>query len=145
MGDLSKDINSKFSNVKDKALINILYTANWISSFQNEFFKPFGISRQQYNILRILRGSNEALKVQTIKKRMIERSPNVTRLMDKLYAKEFIERFNSEDDRRVVFIKITEKGMALLDSISKDFNQELLKNITHDEAVQLSGLLDKMR
>ncbi|OBX24888.1 DNA-binding MarR family transcriptional regulator [Gelidibacter algens] len=145
MGDISKDIKSTFSNVKDKALINILYTASWISSFQNEFFKPFGISRQQYNILRILKGSNEAMKVQTIKKRMIERSPNATRLMDKLYAKQLIERFPCADDRRVVFIQITEKGMALLDSISKDFNQELLKNISDEEAVQLSGLLDKMR
>lgn len=145
MGDISKDIKSRFDNVKDKALINVLYTANWISSFQNEFFKPFGISRQQYNILRILKGSNEALKVQTIKKRMIERSPNVTRLMDKLYAKELIERFACEDDRRVVFIKITEKGIDLLASISKDYNQDLLKNISNEEAVQLSGLLDKMR
>ena len=145
MGDLSKDINSKFSNVKDKALINILYTANWISSFQNEFFKPFGISRQQYNILRILNGANEALKVQTIRDRMIERSPNATRLMDKLHAKELIERIPCEDDRRVVYIKITEKGMDVLASISKNFNQDLLKNISDDEAVQLSSLLDKMR
>jgi MarR family 2-MHQ and catechol resistance regulon transcriptional repressor len=145
MGDISKDIESTFINVKDKALINILYTASWISSFQNEFFKPFGISRQQYNILRILKGSNEALKVQTIKKRMIERSPNATRLMDKLHAKDLIERFPCADDRRVVFIQITEKGMALLDSISKDFNQELLKNISDEEAIQLSSLLDKMR
>ena len=145
MGDIAKDINSKFANIKDKALINILYTASWISSFQNEFFKPFGISRQQYNILRILKGSQSPLKVQTIKKRMIERSPNATRLMDKLYAKALIERFSCEDDRRVVYIKITEKGMDLLDAISKDFNQDLLKNITEEEALQLSGLLDKIR
>lgn len=145
MGDISVDIKSKFANVKDKALINILYTASWISSFQNEFFKPFGISRQQYNILRILKGSDEALKVQTIKKRMIERSPNTTRLMDKLYAKELIERFSCEEDRRVVYIKITAKGLQLLGSISIDFNQELLKNISEEEAIQLSDLLDKMR
>ncbi len=145
MGDIAKDINSKFDTVKDKALINILYTASWISSFQNEFFKPFGISRQQYNILRILKGANEALNVQTIKKRMIERSPNATRLMDKLYAKDLIERFPCEDDRRVVFINITQKGRELLGAISKDFNQDLLRNITEEEAVQLSGLLDKMR
>ena len=145
MGDIAKDINSKFANIKDKALINILYTASWISGFQNEFFKPFGISRQQYNILRILKGSHGPLKVQTIKKRMIERSPNATRLMDKLYAKALIERFPCEDDRRVVYIKITKKGMELLDAISKDFHQDLLKNITEEEALQLSGLLDKIR
>lgn len=145
MGNLCQDIKSKFDSVKDKALINVLYTANWISSFQNEFFKPFGISRQQYNILRILKGSKEALKVQAIKNRMIERSPNVTRLMDKLYAKELIDRFPSEADRRVVLIQITTKGTDLLASISKDFNQDLLKNITEEEAILLSDLLDKMR
>lgn len=145
MGDLSKDINSKFDSVKVKALINILYTANWISSFQNDFFKPFGISPQQYNVLRILNGADKALKVQTIKERMIDRSPNTTRLMDKLIAKDFIERFPCADDRRVVFIKLTNRGKQLIESISVDFNKDLLKNITEDEAEQLSDLLDKMR
>ncbi|MCX7549792.1 MarR family winged helix-turn-helix transcriptional regulator [Xanthomarina sp. F2636L] len=145
MGDLSKDINSKFDSAKVKALINILYTANWISSFQNDFFKPFGISPQQYNVLRILNGADKALKVQTIKERMIDRSPNTTRLMDKLIAKEFIERFPCADDRRVVFIKLTNRGKQLIESISVDFNKDLLKNITEDEAEQLSDLLDKMR
>lgn len=130
MGDIAKDINSRFNTVQDKALINILYTSNWISSYQNEFFKPYGISRQQFNILRILRGANEPLKVQTIKDRMIERSPNATRLMDKLQAKAFIERSSSDEDRRVVYIEITSKGKALLTSISKDFSQQLLENIT---------------
>ena len=145
MGNLSKEINSKFANAKVKALVNVLYTANWISSFQNEFFKPFGISPQQYNILRILNGTDQALKVQTIKERMIERSPNATRLMDKLIAKQLIERFPCMDDRRVVYIKITKTGKQLLESISEDFNHDLLKNISEEEAKQLSELLDKMR
>lgn len=145
MGNLSKEINSKFANAKVKALVNVLYTANWISSFQNEFFKPFGISPQQYNILRILNGTAQALKVQTIKERMIERSPNATRLMDKLIAKQLIERFPCMEDRRVVYIKITKTGKQLLESISEDFNHDLLKNISEEEAKQLSDLLDKMR
>ena len=119
MGDISKDINSKFSNYKVKALINILYTANWISSYQNEYFKPFGISPQQFNILRILKGANEPLKVQVIKERMIERSPNATRLMDKLCAKQLIERISSPEDRRVVKIDITSKGKQLLNLMGK--------------------------
>lgn len=145
MGNLSKDINSKFANAKVKALINILYTANWITSFQNEFFKPFGISPQQFNILKILNGANEPLKVQTIKDRMIERSPNATRLMDKLSEKQLIERFPCIDDRRVVHIEITEKGKLLLNSISENFNEDLIKNISEEEARLLSDLLDKMR
>ena len=145
MGDLSKDINSKFENNRVKALLNVLYTANWITSYQNESFKEFGISPQQYNILRILKGAGEPIKVQTIKDRMLERSPNATRLMDKLCAKNFIERLPSEADRRVVKITITKTGMELLESIPRDINKELLQNLNEDEAKQLSHLLDKMR
>lgn len=145
MGDISKDINSKFANSKVKALINILYTASWITSFQNDFFKPFGISPQQFNILKILNGANEPLKVQVIKDRMIDRSPNATRLMDKLCEKQLIERIPCPDDRRVVHIVITEKGKQLLNAISDNFNDELVKNITPHEAQMLSDLLDKMR
>ena len=145
MGDLAKDINSKFENNKVKALLNIIYTANWITSCQNEFFKEYGISPQQYNILRILRGAGEPLKVQTIKDRMIERSPNATRLMDKLCCKNYIERLPAEYDRRVVKITITNQGIDLLASIPKNLNRDLLKNLNEEEAAQLSNLLDKMR
>lgn len=145
MGDISKDIKSRFTNHKVKAFVNILYTANWITSLQNEFFKPFGISPQQYNILRILKGANDPLKVQTIKDRMIDRSPNVTRLMDKLCAKFLIERIACPTDRRVVHINITPKGKALLNDIAIDFNDDLLKNLTEKEAEVLSDLLDKIR
>ncbi|WP_375236294.1 MarR family winged helix-turn-helix transcriptional regulator [Winogradskyella sp.] len=145
MGDLAKDINSKFENNKVKALLNIIYTANWITSYQNEFFKEYGISPQQYNILRILRGAGEPLKVQTIKDRMIERSPNATRLMDKLCSKNYIVRLPAEYDRRVVKITITNQGIDLLASIPKNLNRDLLKNLNEEEAAQLSNLLDKMR
>lgn len=145
MGDISKDINSTFKNEKQKALINILYTANWINSFQNEFFKSFGISPQQYNILKILNGANQPLKVQTIKDRMIERSPNATRLMDKLCAKNLIERIPCEDDRRVVHIEITANGKQLLESISSEFYETLVEKLTATEAQQLNDILDKMR
>ncbi|WP_047546687.1 MarR family winged helix-turn-helix transcriptional regulator [Psychroserpens sp. Hel_I_66] len=145
MGDLARDINSKFENNRIKALLNIIYTANWITSCQNEFFKDFGISPQQYNILRILRGADEALNVQTIKDRMLERSPNATRLMDKLCAKNLIERLPSQHDRRVVKIAITKEGRDLLSSIPNNMNNDLLKNLNEEEAEQLSDLLDKMR
>jgi len=145
LGDISTDINSKFPNNKVKALLNILYTANWISSLQNEYFKPFGISPQQFNILRILNGANQALSVQIIKERMVERAPNVTRLMDKLHAKNYINRFPCALDRRVVNIEITDQGKALLASIPMNLNSDLFQNLNEAEAEQLSDLLDKMR
>ncbi|EDP96346.1 MarR family transcriptional regulator [Kordia algicida OT-1] len=146
MGDISKDIQSKFTSEKVKAFINIKYTANWISSKENEFFKPFGISPQQFNILRILRGAGKAIKVQQIKDRMIERAPNATRLMDKLCAKDLIERIPCPEDRRVVHIAITDHGLKLLKEISANMPKNgWLSNLTEAEATQLSELLDKVR
>ncbi len=145
MGDISKDIQSKFANDKIKAIINIKYTANWINSHENEFFRPYGISPQQYNILRILRGAGEPIKVQLIKDRMIERAPNATRLMDKLCDKGYIERIRCDHDRRVVYISITEKGLTLLSDIDKNIKLDFLENLTTEEAKTLSKLLDKIR
>jgi MarR family 2-MHQ and catechol resistance regulon transcriptional repressor len=145
MGDISKDINSKFINSKLKALINIKYTSNWLSSKENVFFKPYGISPQQYNILRILRGAKGQTKVQIVKDRMIERAPNATRLMDKLCDKNLIERERCEHDRRVVYVKITKIGLALLVSVDTNKERSFLDNITEEEACALSNLLDKIR
>ena len=145
MGDISKDINTTFKNNKVKALLNLIYTANWINSKQNTFFKDFGISPQQYNILRILRGASEAIAVQTIKDRMLERSPNTTRLMDKMCSKSLIDRVPCPGDRRVVHIEITKDGLKLLKKIDKEIKDDILQNLTDDEAIVLSYLLDKIR
>ncbi|PQJ77967.1 MarR family winged helix-turn-helix transcriptional regulator [Polaribacter porphyrae] len=145
MGDISKDIKSKFKSNKVKALINIKYTSNWLSSKENEFFKPYGISPQQFNILRILRGAKERTKVQIVKDRMIERAPNATRLMDKLCDKKLIKRERCEHDRRVVYVKITNQGLELLSTIDENKNLSFLEKLTEKEAAQLSDLLDKIR
>ncbi|MBL7558820.1 MarR family transcriptional regulator [Olleya sp. YSTF-M6] len=146
MGNFAEDIKSKFENNKVKALLNVLYTANHITSLQNDFFKPFGLSPQQYNILRILRGARKPIKVQTIKERMVERAPNLTRLTDKMCDKNLIKRIAYPEDRRVVLIEITEHGLDLLNKIQPNNPlHNLLDNLTEDEAGQLSDLLDKMR
>ena len=145
MGDISKDIQSTFLSNKVKALINIKYTANWLSSKEVGFFKPYGISPQQFNILRILRGAKEAIKVQLVKERMIERSPNATRLMDKLLEKKLISRYRCELDRRVVYVEITREGLVLLSDIDKADKLSFLHNLSEEEARTLSDLLDKIR
>jgi DNA-binding MarR family transcriptional regulator len=145
MGDISKDIKSKFTSNKLKALINIKYTSNWLNSQENEFFKPYGISPQQYNILRILRGAKAKMKVQIVKDRMIERAPNATRLMDKLCDKNLIERERCESDRRVVYVKITNQGLELLSTIDDNKNLSFLEKLSDEEAETLSNLLDKIR
>lgn len=145
MGDISKDIQMQFSNNKTKALLNLMYTASWISNKQTTFFKPFGISPQQFNVLRILRGAGKPMPAQSIKERMIDRNPNTTRLMDKMCAKNLIERIACESDRRVVHIEITQKGLALLQEIDDNQPLDWLKNLSDEEAAHLSDLLDKIR
>lgn len=145
MGDISKDINSKFPNERLKALINIKYTANWLNTVGNEFLKASKISNQQYNILRILKGANEAVTVNTVKERMIEKSPNATRLMDKLCDKGLIERTRCENDRRVVYVKISEKGLKLLEKINVDELGGQMNAISEEEAKILNTILDKIR
>ena len=145
MGDIAKDINSKFPNEHVKALINIKYTANWLDNIGNDLLKHAKISIQQYNILRILRGACGAVSVKTVKDRMIQKSPNATRLMDKLCDKNLIERTRCENDRRVVYVNITDKGLQLLNTINiEEFDQHMNK-ITKDEAKMLNQILDKIR
>lgn len=145
MGDIAEDINSNFPNEHVKALINIRYTANWLENIGNEFMKPHKISIQQYNILRILRGAGKAVTVKTVKERMIQKSPNSTRLMDKLCDKGFIERTRCDSDRRVVYVQISNKGLGILDEIDIEKMESHMNSITEEEAKILNTILDKMR
>lgn len=145
MGNIAKDINSKFPNEHVKALINIKYTANWLDNIGNDLLKHAKISIQQYNILRILRGAGEAVTVNTVKDRMIQKSPNATRLMDKLCDKNLIERTRCENDRRVVYVKITDKGLQLLNTMNIEGFDQHMSKITQDEAKMLNQILDKIR
>ena len=145
MGDLGKEINSTFPNEKVKALLNIKYTAGWLDQIGTELLKPYNISEQQYNILRILRGADKEITVTEIKDRMIQKSPNTTRLMDKLCDKKLIERSRCENDRRVVFVKISKKGLDLIKKINMSDFDVHLNRLTESEAKILNDLLDKIR
>ncbi|MGI9530784.1 MarR family winged helix-turn-helix transcriptional regulator [Lutimonas sp.] len=145
MGDLGKEINSKFPNQKVKALLNIKYTASWLDQIGNRLLKPYNISEQQYNILRILRGAKKEIMVAEVKERMIQKSPNSTRLMDKLCEKGLIERSRCENDRRVVFVKISKKGLSLVEKIDLSEFDSHLNRLTENEAKTLNELLDKIR
>ena len=145
MGNFNKEIDTKLENERIKAFLNIKYTAGWLDHKVNELLQPFKISEQQYNILRILRGAEEALTVNSVKERMIRKSPNATRLMDKLCNKKLIERMRCENDRRVVYVKISDKGLRLLNDIKIDRLDKQLEALTDDEAKTLNMLLDKIR
>ena len=147
---IEEELNqNKFQNIQHKAMVNIRFTSNFISNIQNSFLNSYGLTEPQFNILRILRGAKGELNINTIKERMIEKSPNLTRLMDKLDTKKFIIRSISADDRRVVFAEITEIGLEILTVLDAAINEK--KNIlvpdslTDGEAETLSLLLDKVR
>lgn len=147
---IEEAIQSKIDNPHVRAVVNVRYTSNWMSTIQNKFMSQFSLTMPQFNILRILRGAKEAITVNTVKQRMVEKSPNTTRLMDKLIDKGLIERERCSDDRRVVYVKISEEGLKLLSTIDKalqDSGKEILvmENLTEEEACQLSDLLDKLR
>ena len=145
MGDFAKDIQSTFKNEWIKAALNIKYTANYLHNLSEKHFSKYDISGQQYNVLRILRGAKKPITVSEIKSRMVEKTPNTTRLMDKLCAKNFIKRSRSENDRRTVYSEITETGLDLLSEIDQVDLKTVLHQLTETEAETLNKLLDKIR
>ncbi|MGY5354446.1 MarR family winged helix-turn-helix transcriptional regulator [Wenyingzhuangia sp. IMCC45467] len=143
--EFSKEVNAVFDSDYIKALLNLKYTTNFINAIGNKELEPYQISNPQYNILRILRGAKKPITMKLVKERMIEKSPNTTRLTDKLCDKKLIDRVRCKEDRRVVYVSITEKGLALLDKISFTNTMEQIQKLTEEEASLLSYLLDKIR
>jgi DNA-binding MarR family transcriptional regulator len=142
-------IQSKFQSSAQRAMVNVRYTSNFFATKQNKFMAEFDLSMAQYNILRILRGAKKSISVNDVKSRMVEKSPNTTRLMDKLFDKDLIERVRCENDRRVVYVKISDGGLELLLKIDEAFckasDDMYSANLTDEEADTLSNLLDKLR
>jgi len=139
---------SKFQSEHQKAMLNILFTSNWLSSESAQILKPFDISSQQYNVLRILKGQGDkAISVNDIMTRMLDRMSNASRLVEKLRKKELIERVTCERDRRQVDVKITKKGLKLLEKADLKMNSfgKIETRITKDEAILISEILEKVR
>ena len=148
MPKIDQELRSSFHSEQQKAMLNILFTANWLRSIQVGLFKPFGISPQQYNILRILRGAKSRMNMQNVKQRMVDRAPNATRLTDKLIAKGLVERERCDEDRRVVYVRIAKKGLDLLDEIEPRNNsaiRQTMKHLSDQEAAELTRILDRLR
>jgi len=138
----------KFRTPQQKAILNILFTANWIQNKQKEFFEPHGITGQQYNILRILRGKHpNRISAAEIKPRMLDKNSDVSRLIDRLILKELVVKSQCPKDKRAFDIAITESGLDLLKKLDTAINKLDLQviGLSNDEATTLSGLLDKSR
>lgn len=137
----------KFKSANEKALINLIFTSNWLHNKQQELFKPYGITPQQYNILRILKGQHpSSISGTEIKNRMLDKNSDVSRLLDRLVLKALIEKKICPLDKRASDVSITSTGLALLDKLAnKQKEMDVILSLTKEEAEQLSNLLDKSR
>ncbi len=147
MAKIDIEVKTKFKNNKHRFIANLVFTSNWFRNLVVEYLRPYGISFQQFNILRILKGANDWLTMNDIKTLMVEKSPNTTRLADKLTDKGLVDRKRSDSDRRVVYLRITKKGQELLTTIDNNPGNymEFMSRITDKEAKYVSDIFDKMR
>ncbi len=137
----------KFSGPRQKAILNILFTAGWLQARNNQFLKQYGITAAQFNILRILKGQHpNSLSVGEIKSRMLDRNSDMPRLLNRLLIKGLIEKHTCPKDKRASDVFISKSGIELLERINSQ--QDVLDNmlnLTDTEAQRLSDLLDKAR
>jgi DNA-binding MarR family transcriptional regulator len=146
---IDQDIHqSKFLNDHQKAGVNLLYTYGWVMERTKELFASEDITPQQFNILRILRGSHpQPLSTLQIRERMLDKMSDTSRIVDRLIAKGLVKKGTCKTDRRLVDVMISDKGKKMLERL--DERQEdldnIIGNLTAEEAVTLSELLDKLR
>ena len=145
---IEKDIQqTNFRNEYQKLGINLLYTANWLNENVGKFLEQEEITQQQYNILRILRGSEVPLSTLQIRERMLDKMSDTSRIVDRLIVKELVAKSTCPTDKRLVDITLTDKGHALVEKLDQlnDQIDGLLKGVTENEAKTINEILDKLR
>lgn len=146
---IEDEIHQKeFKDDYRRLLVNLLFTNNWLNQQLGPFFREFDLTLQQHNVLAILRGQHpDPVCFGEIQERMVDRNSNVTRLVDKLIEKGFVTRGICPDNRRMIEVRLTPPGMKLLDQVDKKLPELYgrFHNLSHEEAVLVSNLLDKLR
>jgi DNA-binding MarR family transcriptional regulator len=145
---IDKDINQrKFKSEYQKGVINIIYTYNWIRERLQEIFDKENLTPQQFNILRILRGSQSPISTLQIRERMLDKMSDTSRIVDRLVIKGLAKKVINKSDKRLVDVSISEKGKKVLqnmDQFESDI-ESITKNLSLNEAKTLNKLLDKIR
>ena len=145
---LENDLQQKFRNDSQKAMLNILYTSYFIQDKMNMVFKQYDITRQQFNVLRILRGQHPGhASVNLIRERMLDKMSDASRIVERLRLKDLVVRKNAEKDKRSVEVSITPAGLRLLEEMEKpvqDF-EALFNCWSAEETAQINSLLDRFR
>ena len=145
---IEQDIQQpNFRNEFQKMGINLLFTANWLNEQIGKILSEEGVTQQQYNILRILRGSATPLSTLKIRERMLDKMSDTSRIVDRLITKELVVKNTCEKDKRLVDITLSQKGLSLVDQLDQ-YNERidaLLKGINESEAKTMNQILDKIR
>ena len=139
---------SKFADERHKATLNILYTAYWLKNNFSMVLKETGITMEQFNVLRILKGKHpEQMCVKDIASRIIEKNSNVPRIIDRLIVKKLVKRTPSKEDKRETLVSLTDKGLEQLEAANKELNSmdAQINGIDNEDARALNELLEKMR
>jgi DNA-binding MarR family transcriptional regulator len=145
---LEKEIyQQQFRNDRHKAIVNIIYTFNWLRDRMQEEMNRYDLTMQQYNIMRILRGAGQPLSTLQIRERMLDKMSDTSRIVDRLIVKELVEKKICGRDKRLVDVVITDKGLSLLENMDTWDNKMdgLLGNLSNDDAQTLNTLLDLIR
>ena len=150
MGEILKKRlkQEKFSGVEQEVVLNLLVAANYLRSKLDTICSDFKITIAQFNVLRILKGAHpDGYPRHEIIRRMVEPSPDVTRLIDRLIKEGLVERYNTKEDRRLSLARITKKGIALLTKINPEIDKFLLdysSMLTKSEKEILPSILEKL-
>ncbi|UUO07617.1 MarR family transcriptional regulator [Blastopirellula sp. J2-11] len=147
---LQEEIKKKepFASAEQEATLNLLRTSDQLHNRFGRLFRKYGLTSSQYNVLRILRGEGKPLPSLEIAERMIQVVPAITGLIDRLEKQELVERRRCNDDRRVVYVEITEKGLTLLSEMDQPVSEthiQLMGHLSKAELKELSRLLEKAR
>ena len=147
---LEEELKQKeFQSIHERLGVNLIFTNNWLMPKLRAFFQEYEITHAQYNILRILRGQHpNPVPISLLIERMIFKQSDVSRLVDRLYAKNLVDRRICSKDRRKMDVLISDEGLALLAQIDAPLiarQKEILGNLSETDIRQLNNLLDKLR
>ena len=136
-----------FRNEWQRVAVNLIYTSNWLTEQFKAYLKPFDITLQQYNVLRILRGAGKPLSTSDIRERLLDKMSDTSRIVERLCQKGLVARSVCPNDKRLVDVTLTPEGYSFLGKLDElDSGLDVaLQNLSAEEARQLSDLLDKMR
>lgn len=136
-----------FGNAKQKAIVNLIYTHNYVTDRLRQYLKPYGITLKQYNVLRILKGAGQPITTSVIRERLLDKMSDASRMVERMHQKGWVDRSICPNDKRLVDVVLSKNGEQLMEQLAKfsATTETIVDTLSEEEAEQLSTLLDKLR